>query len=60
MNLPEHNPGNKLAWEEDSGDKLPILDYLQLLWFRRKLIVAITIFVAVVAPKCSPLQPSAL
>jgi len=32
-------------WEiEETGQKLPLLDYLQLLWFRRKLILAITIF----------------
>ena len=37
------------AWEtEDTGQSFPLLDYLQLLWFRRKLIVAITIFVVVV------------
>ena len=40
---------NKPVWEEDSREKLPILDYLQLLWFRRKLIAAITIFVGVIA-----------
>jgi capsular polysaccharide biosynthesis protein len=28
---------------------LPLLDYLQLLWFRRRLILVITLFVAVVA-----------
>ena len=49
MNLPEHNVTKKPVWEEDTGDKLPILDYLQLLWFRKKLIAAITLFVAVVA-----------
>ncbi len=27
---------------------MPLLDYLQLLWFRRKLIIAITMFVTVV------------
>ena len=36
-------------WEtEEAGQKLPLLDYLQLLWYRRKLILAITIFVTVV------------
>lgn len=50
MNAFDSNPVPTQAWEaEDSADKLPILDYLQLLWFRRKLIVAVTIFVAVVA-----------
>ncbi len=32
----------------EQGQPLPLLDYLQLLWFRRKLILAITIFVAVI------------
>ena len=36
-------------WEDDDSEQtLPLLDYLQLLWFRRKLIIAITMFVAVV------------
>jgi capsular exopolysaccharide synthesis family protein len=33
---------------EDSGQPLPLLDYLQLLWFRKKMILAITVFVAAV------------
>jgi capsular exopolysaccharide synthesis family protein len=33
---------------EQQGGEIPLLDYLQLLWFRRRLIVAITVFVAVV------------
>jgi len=42
-NLPEP------AWaEEDQGQSLPLMDYLQLLWFRRNLIIAITIFVGVI------------
>jgi len=32
----------------DQGWSLPLLDYLQLLWFRRRLIVAITLFVAII------------
>ena len=37
------------GWEmEDGNQPFPLLDYLQLLWFRRKLILAITIFVSVV------------
>ncbi len=40
---------NPAPWQtEDDEQKLPLLDYLQLLWFRRKLIIAITLFVAVV------------
>ncbi len=31
-----------------SEDPFPLLDYLQLLWFRRRLIIAITLFVAVI------------
>ena len=43
------NQGTNPAWEiEESGQQFPLLDYLQLLWFRRKLIIAITLFVAVV------------
>lgn len=33
---------------DEQGQSFPFMDYLQLLWFRRKLILAITIFVAVV------------
>ena len=41
---------NPAPWQmEDNDQKLPLLDYLQLLWFRRKLIIAITLFVAVVS-----------
>ena len=37
------------AWEpEDAGQQLPLLDYLQLLWFRKKMIIAITLFVGVI------------
>ena len=37
------------AWEsEESGQQFPLLDYLQLLWFRKKMILALTVFVAVV------------
>ena len=36
-------------WEDKpQSQTLPIMDYLQLLWFRRKLIIAITIFVSVI------------
>ena len=43
------NQGANPAWEtEESGQQFPLLDYLQLLWFRRKLIIAITLFVAAV------------
>jgi uncharacterized protein involved in exopolysaccharide biosynthesis len=34
---------------DDAAQTLPLLDYLQLLWFRRRLILVITLFVAVVA-----------
>jgi uncharacterized protein involved in exopolysaccharide biosynthesis len=33
---------------EEQGQAFPFMDYLQLLWFRKKLILAITIFVGVV------------
>lgn len=33
---------------DEQGQSFPFMDYLQLLWFRRKLILAITIFVGVV------------
>jgi capsular exopolysaccharide synthesis family protein len=37
------------AWEtEETGQQFPLLDYLQLLWFRKKMIIAITIFVGVI------------
>ena len=37
------------VWENDEqGGSLPLMDYLQLLWFRRKLIIAVTIFVSVI------------
>lgn len=50
--MSERNPDGlrpNAPWEaEENEQTLPLLDYLQLLWFRRKLIVAITAFVAVV------------
>jgi uncharacterized protein involved in exopolysaccharide biosynthesis len=37
------------SWEADgAGQQFPLRDYLQLLWFRKKMILAITIFVSVV------------
>ena len=30
------------------GDPFPLLDYLQLLWFRRRLIIAVSLFVAII------------
>jgi succinoglycan biosynthesis transport protein ExoP len=33
---------------EGQGQEFPLLEYLQLLWYRKKLIIAITVFVAVV------------
>jgi capsular exopolysaccharide synthesis family protein len=33
---------------DDAGQAFPFLDYLQLLWFRKKLIIAITVFVSVI------------
>jgi len=37
------------AWEsEESGQSFPLLDYVQLLWFRRRLILAITLFISVI------------
>jgi len=42
-------PTQPELWDsEDSGQAFPLLDYLQLLWFRRKLIIAITIFFSVI------------
>ena len=36
-------------WEpEDATQQIPLLDYLQLLWFRKKMIIAITIFAGVI------------
>lgn len=38
-----------VPWQQDDSEQtLPLLDYLQLLWFRRKLIIAITIFIGVI------------
>lgn len=34
--------------DEEQGQALPLFDYLQLLWFRRKVIIAITVFVSVI------------
>jgi capsular exopolysaccharide synthesis family protein len=44
----KHEP--EAAWQaDDAAQTLPLLDYLQLLWFRRRLIIVITLFVAVAA-----------
>jgi capsular exopolysaccharide synthesis family protein len=53
MNNQFYESNAPAPWEQDpsdelSGDAFPILDYLQLLWFRKKLIIAITIFVGAV------------
>jgi uncharacterized protein involved in exopolysaccharide biosynthesis len=53
MNKVQFEQHELQAWEADhpagqAGEQFPILDYLQLLWFRKKLIIAITLFVAVV------------
>ena len=43
--------GQQDYFQQDSfqaEEPFPLLDYLQLLWFRRHLIIAITIFVAVI------------
>ncbi len=49
MNQVHPNLNTGLSWEkEETGQQFPLLDYLQLLWFRRKLILAITIFVSTV------------
>jgi len=37
-----------LSDSDEQGQSFPFMDYLQLLWFRKKLILAITIFVGVV------------
>lgn len=47
------NYGAPQAWEAApfegrAGQEFPLLEYLQLLWYRKKLIIAITVFVAVV------------
>jgi capsular exopolysaccharide synthesis family protein len=34
--------------DDQHSQSLPIMDYLQLLWFRRRLIIAITLFVGVI------------
>jgi succinoglycan biosynthesis transport protein ExoP len=41
------------AWDpgqpaDEQGEGFPLLEYLQLLWYRKKLIIAITVFVAAV------------
>lgn len=49
MNKQVPAPTQPELWDsEDSGQAFPLLDYLQLLWFRRKLIIAITIFFSVI------------
>jgi len=46
-------PQQDLSWEqppdlESAGQGFPVFEYLQLLWYRKKLILAITVFVSVV------------
>jgi capsular exopolysaccharide synthesis family protein len=48
-------PNNRVlqSWDEGpasegQGQEFPLLEYLQLLWYRKKLIIAITLFVGVV------------
>ncbi len=43
------NKGPVDKWEADeAGQSFPLLDYLQLLWFRKKLILAITVFITII------------
>jgi succinoglycan biosynthesis transport protein ExoP len=43
------NPSNPAPWGQDqAGLQFPWLEYVQLLWFRRRLILAVTVFVAVI------------
>jgi capsular exopolysaccharide synthesis family protein len=46
-NRPPSRP-QAFADEEQEGQSFPLLDYVQLLWFRRMLILSITIFVFVI------------
>ena len=49
MNERFDGQGVNASWEaEETGQAFPLMDYLQLLWFRRKLIIVITVFVSVV------------
>ena len=49
MNERFDGQGVNASWEaEETGQAFPLMDYLQLLWFRRKLIIAITVFISVV------------
>jgi capsular exopolysaccharide synthesis family protein len=48
MNDAPSSPKPGVGWDsEDSAQPFPLLDYLQLLWFRRKLILVITAFVSI-------------
>jgi len=49
MNDSQFNPDPNLALQpEQEAEQFPLLDYLQLLWFRKRLILVITVFVAVI------------
>jgi len=50
MNKPSTNQNQMQAWDQgqpgdEQGEGFPLLEYLQLLWYRKKLIIAITVFV---------------
>ena len=50
MNKTHPDSRPNAPFESDDGSQtLPVFDYLQFLWFRRKLIAVITIFVAVIS-----------
>ena len=48
--MAQNYPQNDFTEPPDpgGGDSFPLFDYLQLLWFRRKLIFAVTLFVAII------------
>ena len=53
MNTQQFDTRAASAWDqgqpaEQAGEEFPLLDYVQQLWFRKRLIIAITLFVAVV------------
>ncbi len=46
---PQAGKNTQDKWEADeAGQSFPLLDYLQLLWFRKKLILALTIFITII------------
>ena len=48
QNYPQAGQDYYVDHTQADDDPFPLLDYLQILWFRRRLIIAVSLFVAII------------